>query len=81
MMADVWAEAWRDRLRALPDVAQVTLRIVKNTDAEHLSCILCGHGHEDSRDPPEWLVTYLTQSERICKGLHEQCRLKNASKP
>lgn len=74
MMADVWSEAWRDRLQALPPYESWQWQLSKNDTAERLTCILCDHGHEEHGDPPEWLVSYRVPGARVAKGLHERCR-------
>ena len=44
-----------------------------NVDGERLTCLICGHGHEEFRDPPEWIVTMQSQTQTLGKGLHEAC--------
>ena len=79
MMSDVFMDEWRARLRQLTPTPLV-LVLEENLDAEHLSCIVCGHGHEDIGNPPEWLVTVRSPSATIGHGLHEHCRAKTARK-
>lgn len=81
-MYDLFKEQWdtlmrrlvRDRANAFP----VVLLPQPNQDAEHLTCILCDHGHEEDRPPPEWLVTLRIDAATIMKGLHESCRARHA---
>ena len=49
-----------------------------NTDGERLTCVICDHGHEDYGMPPEWLVTMLTPTATIMRGLHEACWRRHA---
>lgn len=82
MMADVWRQAWVERLAALVHLPwQLSLDLRLNEEAEHLSCILCEHGHEDHVDPPEWLVSFRSEGALYTKGLHERCRHANRPRP
>lgn len=56
----------------------IWLKPVANTDAERLTCIVCEHGHETHLPPPEWLVTLLSPTATVCKGLHEACWRRHA---
>lgn len=78
-MNDAFEELWHARLCNLPPASPLLLRPILNTDREYVSCVLCGHGHEEQSYPPEWLVTFRTDRATVTCGLHEGCRRRNGS--
>jgi hypothetical protein len=51
----------------------LVLKPVDNEDGEHLTCIICGRGEEESLLAPEWLVTMHSDGVTHVKGLHARC--------
>lgn len=76
-MNNAFEDLWREQILSLPSPQPLILSPVRNVEMEYLSCILCGHGHEESGRPPEWLVTHRTECATVTRGLHERCRQRN----
>lgn len=79
-MNNAFEELWSSRMSRLPKPQPLILLPVPNVGMEYLSCILCGHGHEEAAQPPEWLVTHRTSDATVTRGLHEACRRRNGVK-
>jgi hypothetical protein len=77
-MHDPFPSVWADVLAKLPRPEPLVLHPKPNTDAEHLSCCLCGLGSDMSYQPTEWVVTFRTSRATVTQGLHEACRSKHA---
>lgn len=69
---------WTAKLRDLPEHCELSIKVERNDDREHLSCLLCRSGENERFDPPEHVVTFRTARESITAGLHESCRKRNA---
>ena len=65
-------------LMARPPSDALAVRPERNSDGEHLSCIVCDHGHEELGPAPEWLVTVRGSHATYVKGLHEACWRRTA---
>lgn len=80
MMADLWMQAWTNRVKKLPRPEPLQLFPEPNVEAERLGCVICGAGSDERGSPPEWLVTMSATDATITRGLHESCRVKQVTR-